>query len=225
MRGAAVLLALAAATPAGADALQDRVLAGMKGSATADVAFTQTIRIERTGSAAKLLVTRYDPRATPRWTLASVDGRAPTAKESADTVKQATKAPLPAYARLARWFGAPATRVAEGAGTVTYRFAHLPKGTLLVGSHDASADTVADAVVNLRGPVPYVERVRFETTTPFRMMLVARVERMVVTASYAPLPDGRIFPAGTDSDTSGSMMGKSGSFRTHTRYTDLRPAR
>ena len=219
--------ALTFAVPANADPLQDRVLATMRRTDTADVALTATTSIERSGAATQEIVTRYDPRAATgrRWTVARMNGRAPTAKESTQVLKAANGTPMPSYARLARWFGAPATRVAQRPGAVTYRFARLPAGALKIGSHDASADTVADVVVNTAGPTPFVERVRFGSARPFRMMLVARVERYAFTSSYAPLADGRAFPTGTDAEIAGSMMGKGGMFKTRTRYTDLRPTR
>lgn len=219
--------ALTLAAPAMADPLQDRVLAGMRGTDTADVALTATTSIERSGATTQEIVTRYDPRAPTgrRWTVARFAGRAPTPKENTQVLKAANGTPMPAYARLARWFGAPATRVAQRPGAVTYRFARLPDGALKIGSHDASADTVADVVVNTGGPAPFVERVRFSSARAFRMMMVARVERYAFTSSYALLPDGRAFPTGTDAEIAGSMMGKAGVFRTRTRYTDLRPTR
>ena len=199
----------------------------MKRGDTADVAFSQTTRVERTGAAAQEFVTRYDPRlpAGRRWSLLRVDGRAPSAKETSQIVKAANGAPMPSYQRLAAWFGGPATRVAQGAGTVTYRFARLPAGVVRIGKHDASADTVADAVVNTAGRQPFVERVRFASSRPFRMMLVAKVDRYVFGSDYALLPDGRPFPAGTQADMAGALMGKSGSFVTRTRYADAHPVR
>lgn len=226
IRVAVALAGLIAAGPALADPLQDKVLAGMK-AATGDIAFTQTSRIERSGEAAHDIVTRYDPRAVAaaRWTVVRVDGRAPTAKEAADILKGAAKAPLPSYDRLARWFGGAATRVAETPGSVTYRFAALPKGVVQIGNHDASADTVADAVVNTAGPAPYVERVRFASSRPFRIMMVAKVERYVIGATYVPIADGRVVTTGSDSDMAGSMLGKAGTLTMRTRYTEIRATR
>lgn len=220
------LLLLAAAVvavsggPAQADALQDQVVARMRATETEAVAFTATTRIERTGGAAREIVTRYDPRAPAgrRWSVVRYDGRAPTAKETADVLKAANGSPVPTYARLARWFGAPATRVAQAVGSVTYRFARLPTGAVKIGSHDASADTAVDAVVDTRGPVPFVSRVRMTSTRGFRMMLVAKVERYAFTSTYAPLPDGRPFPAAVEAVIAGAMMGKSGELVTRTRY-------
>ena len=218
---AALLLPVSAA----ADPLQDRVLAGIKATDTSDVGFVQTTRIEQGGPTAKVIVARYTPAGVARWTVLRVDGRAPTEKESTGFVKAATRTPGPNYARMARWFGGRATRVAEEPGRVTFRFAALPKGVVTMGKHDASAHTAAEAVVNTAGPQPFVERVRFTSSKPFRMMLVAKVERYLLTATYAPLPDGRVFSTGTDSDIAGSLMGKSGNLRTRTRYSEVRAGR
>ena len=140
MRAVALAL-LAVAAPASADPLQDRVLAGMRGVGTVDVGFTSTTTIERTGAAAQEVVARYDPRGATgkRWTVSRMNGRAPTAKETANVLKAANGTPVPAYARLTEWFGGPATRVGQTAGSVTYRFARLPAGTVKIGKHDASA--------------------------------------------------------------------------------------
>ena len=222
---ALALATLLVAAPATADPLQDRVLAGMRATDTRDVGFVLTFRSERTGSAASEIVSRHMPGAVPPWSVLRVDGRAPTAKERTDILKATTREPTPSYARVARWFGAPARRVAEAPGQITYRFAGLPKGTIKMGSHDASADTIADAVVNTSGAQPYVERVRFTSAKPFRMMLVAKVERYVINSSYAPLPDGRVFPVATDSEFSGSMLGKAGSLRARSRFSEMHAER
>lgn len=222
---AACLLGIA--TPAIADPLQDQVLSAIRRTDTTDIAFTATTTIERTGAATQEIVTRYDPRgaAGQRWTLVRIGGHAPTPKETKQVLKAANGTPIPAYARLAQWFGGTATRIAQTPGSVTYRFARLPAGVLKLGSHDASADTVADAVVNTAAKTPYVERVHFTSATPFRMMVVARIDRYDFTATYAPLGDGRSFPTGNGGDMAGSLLGKAGTIRTHTRYSDARRAR
>lgn len=219
-RALAAIATLSLAAPAAADPLQDQVLAGMRGADTADVAFTSTTTIERTGAAAQEIVTRFDPRAPDgrRWSVVRMNGRAPTAKERTQVLKAANGTPMPSYARLARWFGAPATRVAVRPGQVAYRFARLPAGALKIGRHDASADTSAEVLVNTAGPRPFAEHVRFSSTRPFRMMLVARVARYSFASSYAPLADGRPFPTAVDADMAGAVMGKNGTLRTRTRY-------
>jgi hypothetical protein len=209
------------AAPAAADQLQNQLLAEMRATHTDNLAFAMTIRAEQTGNAAQISVLRHDGRGG--WSLESVNGRPPTDKQRKKVAK--SHPPLPSYARLANWFGGPATRVAATPGSVTYRFSRLPAGTVKLGSHDASAETVADAVVDTSGAHPFVSRVRFTSTAPFRMMLVAKVERFTILSSYQRLGDGRVFTAGSDTEFAGSMMGKAGSLTTRVRVSDVHPAR
>lgn len=220
------LAALALLVPAAAqaDALQDRVLAGARATPADRLAFRRTTAIERTGADRKVVVEDYDPRraANARWTLVTVDGRAPTPKELADSRKMKRGA-TPSYSEIAKWFGAPATATPAGQGHVLYRFASLPVGTIRIGKHDASVTTAAEALVNASAPVPYVERVRFRSTEGFRMMLVAKVDSMVATGRYRRLGDGTIVPDGGTSDMAGSLMGKSGTVKVAINYSEQRP--
>ena len=209
-----------------ADALQQQVLAAAKSVTPADFAFTQSLRIERTGTPAKLVVQRYDPRrGAAGWTLLKVDDRAPTAKESADSAKNSAKGRVPTYARITEWFGAPATRIATTPTSVTYRFASLPRGAVKMGSHDASPNTSVEAVVNTAGRIPFVERARFTSNAPFRMFVVAKVERFVFTSTNRLTPDGRPVPESTMTEFSGSFMGKAQTMKTAMRYSDLQGVR
>lgn len=214
------------ANGARADDLQNQVLAAAKATRRDGFAFRRTLAIERTGAARKVFVEQFDPRrpAAQQWSLLSVDGRAPTPKETANSLK-ATRRKVPSYAEIAEWFGAPATRSDGAGGSVVYRFARLPAGTLKIGSHDASPDTQAEALVNTRGKVPYVERVRFASTKGFSMMLVASLKSMVVDGRYRQLADGRVVPAESASAISGSMMGKTGQMKTSATYSDVVPVR
>ena len=218
-RAGLVLLGLAA--PASADPLQDRVLAGIRATRTADVAFTMTTRAERTGAATRTIVARFDPRTA--WTLANVDGRAPTEKERRDAAKD--KRRPPSYAKLADWFGSPAARIGQTPTSVTYRFSQLPAGSIKIGDKDVSAGAVAEAEVDLAHGAPHVARVRITSSRGFRMMLVAKVDRMSIANSYALMPDGRPFPTATEVDMAGSLFGKAGTVKTRTRYTDVRGTR
>lgn len=220
--GAAVFLPAVAQ----ADALQQQVLAAAKQVGPSDFAFTQTVVAEQTGKPARTFVSRYDPRrGANAWQLIKVDGRAPTPKEIADSAKMASRNRTPSYSRITEWFGAPATRVAATPSTVTYRFTTLPKGSIKGGGVDMSPYTQAEAVVNTSGKTPFVERARFFSTAPFRMMLVAKVERFVVLSLHRLLPDGRPVPEGVMSDFAGSLMGKAAAFKTRTTYSDVTPVR
>ncbi|WP_174279285.1 hypothetical protein [Sphingomonas bacterium] len=220
MRIHLILAAVALSSPALADPLQDQLLAGMRATRTTDVAYVATSHFESTGNAAHDTVTRHDGQG--HFTLQSVDGKPPSPKQLAQAAKNRT--PTPSYTENAKWFGAPATRVAGPNGAVVYHFAHLPPGTVKIGSHDASAQCQADAEVATATGQPYIARVRFASTASFRMMLVAKVERFAVTSAYAPLADGRVFPTDINTRFEGSMMGKSGALTSRTRFTDAHPA-
>lgn len=223
-------LLLATATAAHADELQTRLVAGARATDTSGHAFRQTITLAGSGPGMgdkpKVYVVGYDPRRAPadRWRPLTVDGQAPTPKQLNQARK--TKREVPTYAELAKWLGAPATRLDGANGTVTYRYARLPAGTVKLGKHDASADTAAEVLVTgAAGAAPYVERVRFTSTKGFRMMLVASIKSMAATSRYRRLPDGQVVPADTTMAIAGSMMGKSGEIRTGITYADWQQVR
>lgn len=211
--------------PALADALLDRLVAEARAVGPDDFAWTRTLRSEqRSGDKleTRASVERYDPSrpAGQRWTLLSVDGRAPSDAELKDYSKAMVQAMVPNYGRLARYFGAGAQRAASGGRTV-YRATKLPKGALTIGKADLSAGAQAEATV-ADGPRPYVERLDIVSTKPMRMMLVAKVERLDATSRYKLMPDGRPVLAEQVSEMRGSMMGRSGSLRTVAIFSDHR---
>ena len=63
-----------------ADELQNRLLQGIRSTNPEAYSFQRSMILERTGSARKVLVERYDPRgqAGQRWSLVRVDGHAPS---------------------------------------------------------------------------------------------------------------------------------------------------
>jgi len=219
---ASVALATIVPGVANADPLQVQVLEAARNLTANNFAFTQAVRFERTGAPTKQVVQRYDPRrGTASWTLVKVDDHAPAAKEIVDFAKMSAKARPPSYAQIADWFGAPATRVATTATTVTYRFAHLPKGAVKMGPFDASTHTSIEAVVNIAGRVPFVEIARFTSNKSFRMMLVVNVQRFVVTTTNRLLPDGHPVPETTATEFAGSFMGGAQTLKTRTVYSDF----
>jgi len=225
MRALVCVLMVAAPATVRADVLQQQVLAIARSVGPNDFAFTEATRAERTGKPASTSTARYDPRTSNKWTLLAVDGKPPTAKQSASSAKFRAKAKVASYARIAEWFGAAATRVSTTPTHVTYRFAAMPKGALMMGPYDASANTAIEAVVNTAGKFPYVERARFTSKEPFRMMMIVKVESFVVTAAYRLLPDGRPVNDSVVTEFAGSFMGSAQTLRTRTSYSDYIAAR
>lgn len=226
LRRLAAISCLLLSVEARADELQNSLVQAMRATQPDAYAFQRTMAFERTGASRKVFVERFDPRrpADQRWSLVSVDGHAPSDKEI-DQSRKTKRGPTPSYHELAEWFGAPATRSDSAPGYATYRFSRLPAGVVKIGSHDASADTQAEAVVNMKGKTPFVERVRFVSNKSFRMMMIASVQSMDVSARYAPLPSGAIVPAGSSSVMKGSMLGKSGQITTLVTFSGFESVR
>ena len=221
-----ILIALVP-SPAFADALQQQIVAGARAVAVEDFSFTQTSFNQRNGQAVKEYITTYDPAKAKasRWALIKAEGRAPTPKETAALAKRSSSGQVPSYADIAKWFGAPATREATGKTSVTYRFAALPAGSIKFGSHDASANTAALAVVNISGATPFVERVQLTTGKPFRMMMVAKINQMEMTATYQMMGNGKPAITSTTANMTGSLMGKAGWFKMRASFSDIRTVR
>lgn len=220
-----IAVAMTLAAPAAADPLLDRIVADARMVGPEDFAWTRVSKAEqRSGGEAKTRVSieRYDPSrpAGQRWTLVSVDGKAPTADEAKDYAKAMADAMVPSYGRVAGYFGGGAQRAAAGGRTV-FRASKLPKRALMMNKSDLSASARAEAVV-AEGARPFVERLDVVTTKPVRMMLVAKIDRMEATSRYKLMPDGRPVLTEQVSDMHGSMMGKSGSMRTVMTYSDHR---
>jgi hypothetical protein len=223
---AASFAACLVCSAAHADEVQNQILAAAKATSAATYSFRRTMVIQQTGQPRKTLVEQYDPRRreADQWSLVSIDGRAPTAKEIADA-RKAKRGPVPSYGELTKWIAAPANRTSPGPGYALYRFASLPAGTLKIGSHDASADTQAEVLVNIKDKVPVVERVRLRSTKGFRMMLVASIDSMMIDQRYRLLPDGHAVPSQANSDMSGSMLGKAGRVQADASYSDFQAVR
>ncbi len=220
--GAAALLAGSAAC---ADPLQDQVVAVAKATRMDAYSFRRTIVIDSSVAKRKVMLQHFDPRrpAGDQWVLITVDGRAPTSKEVADA-RNAGRDPFPPYFAVSKWFGGPATRSETAPGYVTYRFESLWPGTLKFGSHDASADTRAEALVNIKGNTPFIEELRLASTRGFKMMLVASMGSMAYTMRYRQLPDGTVVPLDAVSDINGAAMGKSGQVHSSATFSDFQPA-
>ena len=238
MKSLALLVALGGAAFIGgvygaeenAEALKQRVIALARTVGAEDYAFTRTARVEQIAGEKKqtrATVERYDPRkpADQRWNIVSVDGRAPTTDELKNHRKESPKRRVAHYGRVANYFGAESTTTAGQSGRTIFRFAQLPKESLVVNNNDFSSSAVAEATVDASGAVPFVEQVRFTLTKPVRLMLVAKVERFESITRYRVLADGKPVPVEQVSEMSGSMPGKVGRIKTLLTYSDHTRAR
>lgn len=210
------------------DPLPARITAFARTVGPDDYAYTRTIRTEEVAqdkSEPHVLIERFDP-AKPgdqRWTFVSVDGRAPTAKEMRDYRDSLPKRRPAYYGRVAEYFASPASKSLDAQGRTLFHFATMPKETVMAGDTDLSAHISGDVLVDTSsGAAPFLSEVRFHSTTPTRVKLIAKIDRFETTTRYRFLPDGKPVPSEFESEMSGSLLGKSGTIRTRIIFSDYR---
>jgi hypothetical protein len=210
------------------DQLKQRVLAQAQSISADDYAFTRTVRTEQTSvggkTEKKVIVERFDPTkpAGERWILVSVDGAAPSADALSRFQKESAKRRIvPGYHRLANYFGAPAVASTDARGRTQFRFAALPKGSVIALNTDVSHNSTAEASVGEANGAPFVEQVRM-AVKPMRLKLVMRLDLFESTARYRVGPEGKPLLMEQISDMAGGGMGMEGKMHTEATYSDYR---
>lgn len=211
--------ALLAAAPA-PDPLLARIVADAATITEASFGFERTTRLEA-GGKSTVRVERFRPAATPRWTLASVDGRAPTADEARDYARAADKQPVPNYGRLGAMLRDGAERATAADGNTVYRVTRLPKGSIAANGASMAKHLVGEATIARAGDRPFVAQMRVFAPKPFRMRMVAKVDRFEAVTRYAPGADGRIRVVSQAVTTVGSMLGQSGTMVSRATYAPI----
>ena len=208
------------------DALKQRLLAQVQSVSPDEYAFTRTARtkaIAGGNTEETVNVEKFDPAkpANARWTLASVDGAAPSAEVLAKFKKEVVKRRVPGYHRLANYVGSPATVSTDSRGRTVFRFGTLPKGSVIVMDSDLSQNSTAEVVVGDANGTPFAEEVRI-TTKPSRMKLIMKLNSYESVAHYRLGPDGKPILAEATTDMSGSGLGMEGKMHSVATYSDYR---
>ena len=217
----------AEATNPGAEALKERIIAHARTVTPEDYAYTRTIRTESTEGNKKeerVVVDRWDP-AKPhdqRWTLASINGQPPNADQLKNYLKETPRRRTVYYGRVAEYFGKPATSATDAKGRTVFRLASLPKETVVATGSDISANATGELAVDTSAAIPFIDEVRFSSTKPTRVKLVALIERFEAVSRYRMMPNGKPAPIESSSEMTGSMMGKQGLIRTKVSYSEHR---
>jgi hypothetical protein len=221
----AAAAALVLVAPARADAVIDAIRAEAGALAPRPFERTRIVRDTRDGDAPRTEVDRFDPKA-PRgqqWTLVSVDGRAPSEDERKAHAKFVNdQAVIPGPWRLDPLLAGPNPKVARDGETTTYNWSRLPKGSLPLSRFDLTSNLAAQATVADVGGKPTVTRLRIYAPEPFRVLAIARIERMTVESDYARGADGRLQLTRQVMVQDGNIPGRGkGTLRTEMRFRPL----
>ena len=123
----------------------------------------------------------------------------------------------PCYGRGAEKFVHPPSKSMDAQGRTLVHFSAMPKATVMACDTDLSAHISGDVLVDTSsGAAPFLAEVRFHSTTPTRVKLIAKIDRFDTTKRYRLLPDGKPAPSEFESEMSGSPLGQSGTIRTPT---------
>jgi hypothetical protein len=217
----AALVLLTAAAPA-ADPMLSRIIAGARAVPPAAIAFerqSRTVSQETGGESGKSArVDRWDGRA---FTLVSIDGKPPSAKDIEGFRKATASRPVPGYHRLADLLQAGAVRQTDAQGRTVYRMAALPKNTVNIGK-DVSANVSGEFTIDANAAQPYVTRARLVLAKPVSFFMVAKLDSLEIVNDYKLDANGRPYLARVVQAMSGAQFGKQGSTRSETSYTMLR---
>jgi hypothetical protein len=222
-----VMLATHAVSAADTEALKQQILALAQTVRPTDYAFTRRVQTDQTeGDNVKhrVVVESYNPGkpVADRWTLLSIDGKAPTAEESKSAQKDAPKRKVASYGRMADYFSGGVASSTDAQGRVVFRLTNLPRGSVTILGRDVSENSTAEAFVDPKEQVPFVEQIRFTLNRATRIKVVANVEEFTLTIRYRLLPDGRPVPVEQTSDGRGSLLGRSGKVHSEIKYFDHR---
>jgi len=215
----AILLAIAAAPAPTTDPLTARLLAESRSITETSFGWERVSRAEGTDGRkveTEVDVDRYDPTATPRYRLLTVDGKPPKADKLREYVKAIEKKPAPNYGRVAILLVA-----ARRVDATHYHVDELPKGIITGQGAMMAKHLVADLIVDTSGSKPFVSETRMFAPTPFRMMLIAKVDKFEVLNRYRPGPDGRPRIVEQDVTIAGSWPGQSGTQITRATFRPL----
>lgn len=184
-----LLTAVMAAIPARAttDAVLKQLLAD---SAKAPVTgFERTVRAEVRPEGDKgpaQLVERFTPtgHASGRWSLVSLDGKVPTAKQVEQHRKTSAEAVIPGFHRLHLVLSPAPTRRTEVGGKAVYLWPSLPEGAVKTPGGDISRNLSAEATVEDSGGKPIISKVRIFAAKPFKIRGIATMNSFEVVSNY-----------------------------------------
>ena len=198
LKPAALLLMLFVSAAVQAETALEQVIS--ESAKSGPVAFERTTRAELRADPENepaLVVDRFSPKSG--WTVVSVDGRKPTARELEAHAKGNSNAP--GFHNVHKLLNATPKRRTESGGKAVYLWNGLPKGTIVTPGGDISANLSVEATIDESGAKPVLNEVRIFAAKPFRVKIVASINKFNVISLYRPAANGTPFLVAQTSET------------------------
>lgn len=204
---AGLLVAAAPADELRLEPLRDAIILDARATNPAGIAFDRTTTAIRRGPGIKektVTVERWDGQ---RWSLVSVNSKAPSASQLKEFRKATAANPVPGYYRLAALMAAASEISVDSNGQKTLKIPVLPPGTVRTDTGDISSHLLGEAVLASNDGKPYVARLKVKAHENFKLNLLIKVTNFEQISDYRLGPDGRPRLASQTADSKGNMFG------------------
>jgi hypothetical protein len=216
------VLLMAAALPSigaiGPDPLRDEIIATASALSPERLSFERTTRLERKGGGSLLRQVRTERWDGARWTLVSIDGKAPSAREQRALERKIGQADVPGYHQLARIMAAARDKRLDDQGRTVLIVPVLPDGSVLADGKDISSHLKGEAVLGNKSGKPWVQRLTVTQREPFKLNLLIKVTSFEQVNDYRISADGAPRLVAQVNDSVGSMFGYTGGEKSEVLY-------
>jgi hypothetical protein len=201
---------LIAAAPAGEfhlEPLREAIIDEARACDPAGIAFERTTTAIRRGPGMNnktVTVERWDGQ---RWSLISVNGKAPTASQFKTFRKATAITPVPGYYRMAALLSAASDVTVDGEGRKILKIPVLPAGSVHTDKADISGHLSGEAVITTTDGKPWVARLKVRAREDFKLNMMIKVTNFEQVSDYRMGPDGKPRLASQSADSKGQMMG------------------
>lgn len=190
--------------------LREAIITDARAADPAGMAFERTTTAVRRGPGMNektVTVERWDGQ---RWTLLSVNGKAPSATQLKTFRKAALANPVPGYHRLAALMAAASDISTDDDGRQILKIPVLPAGSVRTDSADISGHLSGEAVIATTDGKPWVAKLKVRARENFKLNLLIKVTNFEQISDYRLGPDGKPRLASQSALSKGNMMGISG---------------
>ncbi len=210
---------LLAASPNPGDVVRDRIIADARTQSPAALSFDRTNHVVEVGGGTRTETLRIDRWDGQRWTLLSLNGKAPSPDAVKERARTSLAQPVPGYHSLAGMLATATESSVDAQGRTIIRIAQLPARTIVNDGTDISTHLKAEAVVATSNGQPWVQELRLTAREPFKMSLALKVLTFDQVSEYKLDAGGKPRLASQAVDSKGTWFGISGGQKSEATYT------